>query len=95
MSERMARCVLLGLAAAAGVALAGDMPPNVAHRRQVAQTLDDAARFESALPDALKDADPMVRRYALNALYEKNPKCALDGRDVRPDAGVAILEVNW
>lgn len=94
MSGRMARCVLLGLAATVGVALAGEIPADVAHRRQVARALDDAATFESALQGALKDADPMVRRYALNALYEKNPKRALEAsKAMLADPSVAVRQV--
>ena len=86
--------VLSGLAVIAGVAMAGEVPADVGHRRQVARALDDAATFESALPAALKDGDPMIRRYALNALYGRDPKRALDAsKSMIADSSIAVRQV--
>ena len=92
--DLLALNVVSSLAVAAGVAMAGEMPADVGHRREVARALDNAATFESALPAALKDDDPMIRRYALNALYEKDPKRALDAsKAMMTDSSIAVRQV--
>lgn len=56
--------------------------------------MDDPARFEQAVGEGLKDADPMVRRYALNALYEKDPQRALEvSKTMLADPSVAVRQV--
>jgi len=91
---RKAIHVLSGLAVFAGVAMAGEMPADIGHRRQVARALDDAATFEPALPAALKDDDPMIRRYALNALYGKDQKRAIEAsKSMMADPSIAVRQV--
>ena len=86
--------ILLILALAVGLAVAGEVPADVVHRRAVAAALDDAATFESALSGALKDSDPMVRRYALHVLYERDPQRAVcESKSFLMDESVAVRQV--
>ena len=69
-------------------------PSDVAHRREIARQLDDSATFERTVGTALKDEDPLVRRYALHALYEKDPKRAIrESRALLTDPSVAVRQV--
>lgn len=80
--------------AAVGLVMAGEVPADVEHRRAAGAAMDDPARFEQAVGEGLKDADPMVRRYALNALYEKDPQRALEvSKTMLADPSVAVRQV--
>jgi len=86
--------LIAGIVSLAFGSLAGDVPVDLAHRRVVAQAIADPAQFERAVAAGLEDADPMVRRYALNALYEKDPKRAVAAsKTMMSDASVAVRQV--
>lgn len=66
----------------------------IARRGRMRAALDDAAQFETAVAEGLKDADAQIRRYALYKLYEKDPKRATKAaRDFMndPSSGMRLL----
>ena len=95
---RIERCRLaVALAVSAAVAYGGfaaDVPEAVAHRRAMAAGIDDPGTAEAKIAEGLKDADPMVRRYALNALYAKDPARAVEAaKPMLADGSVAVRKV--
>lgn len=69
-------------------------PPDVAHRRTIARQLEDPVAFERTVVVALKDEDPLVRRHALHALYEKDPQRAIrESKAFLTDESVAVRQV--
>lgn len=86
----------IGMACVALVvqAVGAEVPSDVAHRRAMAKAIGDPAQFETAVAAGLKDGDPMVRRHALNALYEKDPKRAVAASQaLLTDPSVAVRQV--
>ena len=66
-------CLLTGVLALALSGLCGEVPPEVAHRREAVTRIADPATYRQGVIDGLKDTDPFIRRYALYQLYEKDP----------------------
>ena len=92
MMRRVLFCV--AVLAAVGFAMSGEVPADVERRRAAGAAMDDPVRFERAVSEGLKDADPLVRRYALNALYERDPQRALSvSTTMLTDASVAVRQV--
>lgn len=69
-------CLLTGVLALALSGLCGEVPPEVAHRREAVTRIADPATYRQAIIDGLKDSDAFVRRYALYRLYAQDPERA-------------------
>lgn len=93
MHIRNAAVLALSLAVAHG-GFAANVPESVAHRRTMAAKIDDPQTAKASIDAGLKDADPMVRRYALNALYAKDPARAIESaKTMQTDESVAVRKV--
>ena len=76
----------------AGEAL--ECPEEVLRRRAFVRRLEGGGDFDRVVSAGLADADPMIRRYALNALYEKDARRAVAvSRTLLADESVAVRQV--
>ena len=90
---RNAAVLALSLTVAHG-GFAANVPEAVAHRRTMAAKIDNPQTAKASIDAGLKDADPMVRRYALNALYAKDPaKATESAKAMMTDESVAVRKV--
>ena len=86
--------ILGGVLMAHGVWAGISCPTAVAHRRAAASAISNPILFEKAVADGLKDRDPMIRRYALVALNEKNPERAkAAAKGLTADESAAVRKV--
>ena len=66
----------------------------IRHRAEVRKAMSDPERFKEAVTNGLKDADPMVRRYALLKFYEVKPEKAVEiSRQFLDDPSAAVRQV--
>ena len=94
----LALAVLTGVTCGIGTANATSREERVLseirHRAEVRKAMADPAQFKDAVKSGLKDADPMVRRYALLKFHEVKPEKAVEiSRRFLDDPSAAVRQV--